>query len=81
VKYYKGLAGHYGEYVKDIFERFEKNKIQYRLDGESDNLFEAYFGKDPNRRKEELRKALEYRNLYVGEMKVSCSDHLRIETK
>lgn len=82
VKYYKGLAGHYGEFVTDIFRRFRENKIAYQLDADADGSFETFFGKDANLRKVELSQPLAYRDLYAGvEPTVTCTEHLKIETK
>jgi len=78
--YYKGLARHDKDDIKDIFYNFEKNLHVYCLDDKSQELFEQYFGKSSDARKEHLRTPV---NLDFAENAhyISVSHHLAIDTK
>ena len=84
IRYYKGLAGHYGPLVTDIFKRYRENHISYVLDTMSSTKFEAYFGQDVSLRKIELQITTPYRDIYYhpqGKHSISVTDHMDIETK
>jgi DNA gyrase/topoisomerase IV subunit B len=78
--YYKGLARHDEDDIRDIFNHFEKNLHVYCLDEKSQELFEQYFGKSADARKEHLRTPV---NLDFAENAhyISVSHHLAIDTK
>lgn len=78
--YYKGLARHDEDDIRDIFQNFDKNLHVYYLDNQSHELFEQYFGKSSDARKEHLRTPV---NLEFAENArlVSVSQHLDIDTK
>ena len=80
IKYYKGLAGHNVASIESIFKNFNKTLYTYARDVETDNLFEVYFGEDPDLRKVELRTIpVQYESSV--ERPILCSQQLRGETK
>lgn len=78
--YYKGLARHDEDDIRDIFNHFDHNLHVYCLDEKSQELFEEYFGKSSDSRKEHLRTPV---NLDFAENAkyISVSHHLQIDTK
>ncbi len=54
VKYYKGLASNTPMETVDMMKYFDKHMILYALDKDSDEVFEIYYGKKTDLRKEEL---------------------------
>lgn len=85
-KYYKGLAGHERPFVIHMYERFDENLFTYIPDEQTDELFEAYFGKDSDERKdllstEVLLPTVEQKALMFETKRISLSFHLNFDTK
>jgi len=78
--YYKGLARHDEDDIRDIFTNFDRNLHIYCLDAQSQELFEQYFGKSADARKEHLRTPIDPNFAEFGQY-VSVSQHLAIDTK
>ncbi len=84
INYYKGLGSHSKDETIQMFREFHRHLYQYYLDKRSGGLFEVYFGKDPDLRKQELR--LPTKTICAGEFeeqeathKISCSQYLEYE--
>lgn len=78
--YYKGLAKHDEDDIRDIFNNFDKNLVIYTLDERSEQLFDEYFGPNPDNRKAHLRTPVTT-DFAENARVVSVSDHLAIDTK
>ena len=84
-KYYKGIGTHSRDETIHMFKSFEENLITYYTDDRSRELFEIYFGSEPDKRKLELAKPTQIpsreKTAQQGLTKrISCSDHLEYET-
>lgn len=79
-KYYKGLALHGEDDIKDIFNNFDRNLHIYTLDERSEKLFEEYFGRSSQHRKTHLRTPVDIDFPETARI-ISVSDHLAIDTK
>lgn len=78
--YYKGLAKHDEDDIRDIFNNFDRNLVIFTLDERSQQLFEEYFGKDAEYRKSHLRSPVTM-DFAENARVISVSDHLAIDTK
>ena len=86
IKYYKGLATHEESMHSNMFRNFNKNLYTYFPEIDTDKYFEIYYGTDPDKRKIELATPIEHlsEDKISKQLKnklISCSDHLRIESK
>ena len=85
-KYYKGLAGHERPFVQHMYRNFDERLYTYRPDEKTDELFDIYFGKDPDKRKEVLSSAVDLptpdeKKLYHSTKEITLSMHLNVDTK
>lgn len=86
IKYYKGLAGHEPELVKNMFKRFDERLFSYIPDNDTDQLFEMYFGKSSDSRKDLLSTPVEEPNDIIRKQQkdtktITLSFHLEHDTK
>jgi len=79
IKYYKGLAGHEGDDVIDIFKNFTSKLYTYTLDDVSDRLFMEYFDDESSFRKYELMS--EIVPFTPINNTITCTQHLQYHTK
>lgn len=79
IKYYKGLATHSDEEAINIFQNFDKSLNTITWDELADKTFDVYYGKDPDKRKKELKNTdfKQGHNL----KNISCTSHLKSHTK
>ena len=85
IKYYKGIGTHSRDEIISMFARFADNLQTFYRDSRSRELFEIYYGDDPNLRKIELAsptRTLDAETIETSERTklISCYDHLSIET-
>ena len=85
IQYYKGLGTHSRDETISMFKDFYKNLFTYTLDAKSHELFEVYFGEEPDLRKRELSRPIDERDPLIESeqqrtKKISCSYHLTRET-
>lgn len=86
IKYYKGLGTHSRDETIHMFKNFQKHLFTYYLDAKSHDMFEIYYGSDPDLRKVALATPTvvpspDKVRQQVETMLISCSDHLDYETK
>jgi len=84
IQYYKGLGSHSRDETTHMFKSFLENIYTYYVDAQSRELFEIYFGKDPELRKIELSRptksmTAERTQSQLITKTISCSDHLEQE--
>ncbi|MHB2029422.1 MAG: DNA gyrase subunit A [Acidimicrobiales bacterium] len=58
ILYYKGLGTHSKKEIISIFSSFEQHTIQFKTSPNSHNIFEIYYGSDPEKRKIELSRPI-----------------------
>jgi DNA topoisomerase-2 len=85
IKYYKGIGTHSRTESINMFKSFESRMYTYYMDERSHEMFEVYFGIDPDLRKAELSKPTRMYTpdiVFEQETKrsISCSNHLEYET-
>ncbi len=85
VKYYKGLATHGDLETKHMFSKFHERLYTFSLDKNSHEMFEVYFGKDPDLRKIALKVGGREPddnliNIQEKSRSITCSDHLLFST-
>ena len=85
LKYYKGIGTHSRDEIIRIFKQYKQNILTYTVDSRTRELFNIYFGSDPDLRKDELSKPTVYPTpeqtlVQYQNRQISCSDHLLWET-
>jgi DNA topoisomerase-2 len=85
-KYYKGLGTHSRDETISMFKTFNQHLYTYYVDDRSDELFEIYFGRNPDLRKRELSTPAKVLSAATqaeqhSRRLISCSDHLEHETR
>lgn len=85
IKYYKGIGTHSRDETIHMFKTFREHLFTYYMDNRSHELFEIYFGNDPDLRKIELSKPIREQNPEITVLQdttkaISCSNHLEYET-
>lgn len=82
IKYYKGLATHNDKEAIHMFGKFNESVYTFVHDAEASGSFRIYYGKDPALRKAELR-GVDYKYIGpdLGDMKISCTGHLKKHTR
>lgn len=85
IKYYKGLGTHSRDETVHMFKTFREHLYTYYMDDRSHELFEIYFGNNPDLRKNELSLPTKMPNCDKTRAQeltrlISCSDHLEYET-
>lgn len=86
LQYYKGIGTHSREETISMFKKYQDNILTYTVDDRTPELFNVYFGNDPDLRKAELSTPVETPNpeqvlRQFQTRMISCSDHLLWETK
>jgi DNA topoisomerase II len=86
INYYKGIGTHSREEAISMVRKYKQSIYTYTLDDQCKTLFNVYFGSEPNLRKIELATPAPVPTLAeTAEMQrtkqISCSNHLRWETK
>jgi DNA topoisomerase II len=81
-KYYKGLGSHSRDENIHMYKSFSEHLYTYTTDSRCAELFEIYFGRDPDLRKKELSKPTKDMVNIVDSISKSilCSNHLEYET-
>jgi len=85
VRYYKGIGSHDRTETIHMFKLFHEFVYAYYLDSKSADLFQVYFGDDPDLRKKILGAPPticndKFLSKSFKTKKISCSDHLSFET-
>lgn len=85
VQYYKGLGSHSKEETIAMFAKFNENLFTYDCDERAHDVFEIYYGNDPDLRKKELAQPTKTPDLAKQREQhmtkhINCSDHLEYET-
>lgn len=86
IKYYKGLATHDHKEVKMMFDKFNELVYTFTLDDSSAELFNIYFGTNPDLRKIALSTPVEYltyeeaQEIHKSRL-ISCNTQLEVDTK
>lgn len=85
IKYYKGLGTHSRDEIKFMFKTFDKQLYTYYIDERTTQMFETYFGKEPDLRKQKLSLPPVPLDRAVVKQQIetkliSCSDHLEHDT-
>ncbi len=95
IKYYKGLGSHTNEETDEMMKNYDSHMECMMYDDHAENIFEIYFGKNTNLRKEELSicSSLEQKLDFDDYIKIDkaqptfkatlskCSNVLRTDTK
>lgn len=82
IQYYKGIGTHSREETIQMFKNFKRNLYTFYVDDRTNEFFDIYYGDDPDLRKKELGKPVEYQPVdslltQEGTKHISCSDYLR----
>lgn len=80
VKYYKGLATHNDKEAIHMFKNYTSQLYTFTYDDRCHELFNVYYGKEPELRKKELRLASE-QFMREKPMEITCTEQLRTNTK
>lgn len=86
IKYIKGLGTHTKEQIHHLFVNFEKNLYTYYPTANTRQIYDTYFGDDPEQRKRILRIPLrpptdEALLRQRQDMRICCDDHAEYEAK
>ena len=85
-RYYKGIGTHSRDETISMFKRYKEQILTYTVSPRCDDLFDVYFGSDPDRRKLELSTPASeapYEALQEQQRthQITCANHLLWEAK
>lgn len=80
IKYYKGLATHNDKEAIHMFKNYASQLYTFTYDDRCHDLFNVYYGKEPELRKKELRLPPE-QFVRKEQMRITCTEQLRTNTK
>lgn len=86
ISYIKGLATNSNKDVERIYKNIDKCIFTLTLDKFSDEVFNIYYGSNPNLRKDELRTPAKFYTEHelkkiIDTKKISCSRHIQVDSK
>lgn len=81
VNYIKGLATHSNVEIVHMFKHLDRNMYTFNWDADASKFFEAYFGKDSDKRKVILVEPLKHLPPPAEAGVIDCSRHLNTNTK